>query len=254
MILEYVRYRISAPQRRSEFERAYTSAAHWLDASPYCLGYDLSHGVEEPERFVLRIEWTSREDHEKGFRGGPHFPPFLEAVRPFIGDIEEMKHYEPTPVRGSAGSPGEGTLFEAVGGMDVLRRLAESFYALVLEDPLLAPVFAGFTPDHREHVTVWLSEVFGGPADFTARLGGHQALLQSHLGLAITEEQRARWMELMDEAVRRELPPDARLRRTVLEYFDWGTRIARDVSQAPPGTDLGDPGPTPRWGWDGEQG
>ena len=253
MILEYIRYRISAPRRRSEFESAYAAAAAHLDASPYCLGYELSHGVEEPEHYVLRIEWTSREDHEKGFRGGPHFPPFLAHVRPFIDDIEEMKHYERTAVHGSAGTPRPETLFEAVGGTDTLRRLAEAFYARVLEDPLLAPVFTDFTPDHREHVAVWLAEVFRGPEDFTERLGGHQALLRSHLGLAITEEQRARWMELMDQAVRSELPADARLRRTVLEYFDWGTRIARDVSQAPAGADLGDPGPTPRWGWEGEE-
>ncbi|WP_083678432.1 hypothetical protein [Nocardiopsis sp. CNR-923] len=71
----------------------------------------------------------------------------------------------------------------------------------VLTDPLPAPVFAGFTPEHREHVAVWLAEVFGGPAERTERLGGHQALLLGHRGLPITEEQRARWMELMDRAV-----------------------------------------------------
>ena len=143
------------------------------------------------------------------------------------------------------------TLYEAVGGADALRRLSETFYEGVLADPLLAPVFADFTPTHVEHVAVWLAEVFSGPADFTAGHGGHQALLRAHLGLGITEEQRLRWMELMTAAVEKELPDDALLRRRVLEYFDWGTRIAEDVSASAPGTDLGDPGPTPRWGWDG---
>ncbi|MER5713080.1 group II truncated hemoglobin [Streptomyces sp. NPDC002122] len=143
------------------------------------------------------------------------------------------------------------TLYEAVGGADALRRLSETFYEGVLADPLLAPVFADFTPTHVEHVAVWLAEVFSGPAEFTAEHGGHQALLRAHLGLGITEEQRSRWMELMAAAVEKELPDDALLRRRVLEYFDWGTRIAKDVSASAPGTDLGDPGPTPRWGWDG---
>lgn len=143
------------------------------------------------------------------------------------------------------------TLYEAVGGADALRRLSETFYEGVLADPLLAPVFADFTPTHVEHVAVWLAEVFSGPADFTAEHGGHQALLRAHLGLGITEEQRLRWMELMAAAVEKELPDDALLRRRVLEYFDWGTRIAKDVSASAPGTDLGEPGPTPRWGWDG---
>ncbi|MEY9835611.1 group II truncated hemoglobin [Streptacidiphilus sp. EB103A] len=143
------------------------------------------------------------------------------------------------------------TLFEAVGGIDALRRLSSTFYDAVLADPLLAPVFADFTRTHVEHVVVWLAEVFGGPTGFTDELGGHQALLRSHLGLSITEEQRLRWMELMTAAVEKELPGDELLRRRVVEYFDWGTRIARDVSADPVGQDLGDPGPTPRWSWNG---
>jgi hemoglobin len=144
-----------------------------------------------------------------------------------------------------------GSLSEAVGGVEVLRRLSNSFYDEVLADPVLAPVFADFTRTHIEHVAIWLDEVFGGPEAFTRDLGGHQALLRSHLGLGITEEQRVRWMELMARAVDKELPDDGTLRQQVMAYFDWGTRIARDVSADPEGTDLGDPGPTPRWSWDG---
>ncbi|MFD9221999.1 group II truncated hemoglobin [Streptomyces sp. NPDC060064] len=143
------------------------------------------------------------------------------------------------------------TLYEAVGGADALRRLSNTFYDAVLADPLLAPVFADFTPTHIEHVAVWLAEVFDGPARFTAELGGHQALLRAHLGLSITEEQRLRWMELMTDAVAKELPDDELLRRRVVEYFDWGTKIARGVSADAVGTDLGEPGPTPRWGRNG---
>ena len=144
------------------------------------------------------------------------------------------------------------TIYEAIGGMAVLRRLSETFYEAVLADPLLAPVFQSFTPEHREHVAVWLAEVFGGPEVFTTDLGGHQALLRSHLGLSITEEQRSRWLQLMSGAVDAVLPPDQNLRSCVMEYFDWGTQIAKDVSHQSVGADLGKPGPTPRWGWEGQ--
>jgi hemoglobin len=76
-----------------------------------------------------------------------------------------------------------GNLYEDVGGIDGLRRLSTAFYERVLADPLLAPVFADFTPTHVDHVAVWLAEVSGGPDEFTTRLGGHQALLSTHLGL-----------------------------------------------------------------------
>lgn len=145
--------------------------------------------------------------------------------------------------------PEQPSFYDALGGADALHRLIDSFYDQVLQDPLLAPVFADFTTTHVEHVVVWLSEVFGGPAEYSAKLGGHHALLSHHVDLAITEEQRARWVELMLATAARELPADALLQRRFAEYVEWGTRIAKSVSQ--PGATVGDPGPTPRWGWDG---
>ncbi|GHG49878.1 putative quinol monooxygenase [Streptomyces griseocarneus] len=94
MTVEYIRYRIADPERRTAFEKGCAAAAGHLYAAPQCLAYELSRGVEEPECYVLRIEWSSVEDHEQGFRHGPHFAPFAEAVRPYAGDIEETRHYE----------------------------------------------------------------------------------------------------------------------------------------------------------------
>jgi hemoglobin len=141
--------------------------------------------------------------------------------------------------------------YDELDGMSGLRRLSEAFYDRVLADPLLAPVFANFERRHVEHVAVWLAEVFGGPADFTAALGGHQSLLRSHLGLAIRDEHRERWMGLMSAAVDEVYPGRPDLHTSLMAYFDWGTSIAQQVSQDLPGTNLGDPGPTPRWGLDG---
>lgn len=98
MIVEYIRYRITESERRIAFVKAYMAAAEQLDLAPQCLAYELSHGVEEPEHYILRIEWASVEEHEQGFRGGPYFRAFLAEIRPYIGDVEEMKHYERTGV------------------------------------------------------------------------------------------------------------------------------------------------------------
>ena len=67
----------------------------------------------------------------------------------------------------------------------------------------------------------------------------------------ISDEQRERWLELMGAAVDDALPGRPELRSTLMADFDWGTTIAQEVSQDPPDTDLGDPGPTPRWVRDG---
>src|SRR5699024_1415655 len=100
MIVEYIRYAVADEAAGAALESAYAEAAASLDASEHCLGYQLARGVEEPCRYILRIEWDSREGHERGFRTSPEFRPFLEAVRPFIDAIEEMKHYELTTIAG----------------------------------------------------------------------------------------------------------------------------------------------------------
>jgi len=46
----------------------------------------------------VRIEWSSIEDHERGFRQSAGFQPFFAAVKPFFEQIEEMRHYRPTAV------------------------------------------------------------------------------------------------------------------------------------------------------------
>jgi heme-degrading monooxygenase HmoA len=101
MVVEYIRYRIPG-ERQQQFEAAYSDAGGSLAASEHCLAYELSHGVEEPERYILRIEWDSLEGHEQGFRRDPEFQSFFAAVRPFVDDIEEMRHYRVTQIASEA--------------------------------------------------------------------------------------------------------------------------------------------------------
>ncbi|HLL26002.1 MAG TPA: antibiotic biosynthesis monooxygenase [Kofleriaceae bacterium] len=95
MIVEYIRYEIADADA---FMHAYEAARGALDESANCLGYELSRCAEEPSSFILRIEWDSTEGHLQGFRKSELFGPFFAAVRPFLNDIREMKHYEVTPI------------------------------------------------------------------------------------------------------------------------------------------------------------
>jgi quinol monooxygenase YgiN len=95
MIVEYIRYET---ERGDGLIAAYEEARRSLDASPHCLGYELSRCSEDAKCFVLRIEWDSAEGHMQGFRSSPEFRALLAAVRPFLPDIREMRHYERTNV------------------------------------------------------------------------------------------------------------------------------------------------------------
>jgi nucleoside-diphosphate-sugar epimerase len=75
--VEYIRYRI--PEDRSaEFLSAYTHASVQLAAAPQCVDYELARCEEDFAHFVLRITWTSTEDHLEGFRNSELFPDFLD--------------------------------------------------------------------------------------------------------------------------------------------------------------------------------
>jgi quinol monooxygenase YgiN len=93
MIVEYLRYDIDET-RQDAFIAAYKAAALPLLASPYAASFDMCRCVEDPSQFILRIEWTSAEDHMKGFRESHHFKEFFDHVTPFLKDIREMRHYD----------------------------------------------------------------------------------------------------------------------------------------------------------------
>jgi quinol monooxygenase YgiN len=93
MIVEYLRYGID-DARQAEFIAAYKAAAGPLLASPFATSFDMRRCAEDPSQFILRIEWTSSEDHLDRFRGSDNFREFFGHIKPFLKDILEMRHYE----------------------------------------------------------------------------------------------------------------------------------------------------------------
>lgn len=140
------------------------------------------------------------------------------------------------------------TLYEWLGGAPALRKLFTRFYERVPSDPTLAPIFAGMDPAHAEHVAAFVGEVFGGPATYGERHGGHPQMIRKHLGRALTEKARRRWIELLvDCADEVGLPADPESRSAVVAYLEWGTRLA--VLNSQPGAVVVEDAPMPRWGW-----
>ena len=140
------------------------------------------------------------------------------------------------------------TLFEWAGGAGALSRLTGAFYAHVREDPLLAPLFAQMSPRHPEYVALWLGEVLGGPPAYSEQRGGYPHMLSRHLGRALTEQQRARWVRLISESADEVgLPADPEFRSAFVSYLEWGSRIALANSQ--PGAAPAQSMPVPHWDW-----
>ena len=132
------------------------------------------------------------------------------------------------------------------GAAEALARLTDAFYGRVREGELLAPLFADLPPDHATRVAAWMGEIFGGPPANSPVQGGCGHMVAEHLGQAITEPQRRRWVNLMQDAADDAgLPVDAEFRSAFLACVEWGTRLAVHFS----GQDAGVPDEraVPRW-------
>jgi hemoglobin len=141
------------------------------------------------------------------------------------------------------------TIYEWAGGRAAFERWFDAFYDLVERDEELAPLFGGrVSAEHREHVATWWSEVMGGPAEYTEREGGYEHMVAKHRDLAITAEQRLRFVTLLSRAADdARLPDDPEFRAALMGYAEWGTRLA--VQNSRPGAAVAPHAPVPRWGW-----
>jgi hemoglobin len=143
------------------------------------------------------------------------------------------------------------SLFDAAGGSEGLLDLAHAWHARCLADPIVGHAFShGFRSDHSERLAAYWSEALGGPPNYSASLGDESSVIRMHSGngehLEMDEAAQVCFEKALDDA---QLPDDARLRSSLLDYFRWATAtmsscphsaddVAADLSIA-------------MWSWDG---
>lgn len=146
------------------------------------------------------------------------------------------------------------TIFEAVGGMEGLQRLAEAWHGRVMADEVVAHAFShGFRADHVQRLAAYWAEALGGPAAYSASISDESTVVKMHSGNGEHHEMDRRAIECFDLAlVDAGLAEDAVLRQVLHEYFEWATtttmaRYHRSAEDVPEGLSV------PRWSWDGLQ-
>ena len=145
-----------------------------------------------------------------------------------------------------------GSIFEAAGGMDGLRRLAGAWHARVMADEVVSHAFShGFHPRHTERLAAYWAEALGGPTAYSDAYGDETSVVRMHSGNGVHTEMDERAIACFDEALAEAgLADDNRLRQVLHDYFAWATTtsIARYPESA---DDVPDGLRIPRWSWDG---
>jgi hemoglobin len=145
------------------------------------------------------------------------------------------------------------SVYEAAGGDEGLRRLADAWHARVIADEIVSHAFShGFHPQHNERLAAYWAEALGGPATFSEKLGNETSVVRIHSGNGPHEEMDRRAIACFDEALQDVGLSAEPLRQVLHDYFAWATtttmsRYHDSADEVPDGLSI------PRWSWDGLQ-
>lgn len=92
------------------------------------------------------------------------------------------------------------TIYEELGGAEVLRRIVEAFYPKVVEDPLLGPLFPADIDPVMDKQEQFLTQFFGGEPLYTEQ-HGHPRMRARHMHIPITQQHADAWLSCMDRAL-----------------------------------------------------
>jgi len=79
----------------SEFEAVFPRAIAVIAYAKGYLAHELRRSIESPNRYSLRIEWQTLEDHTVGFRGSPAFAQWRAYIGPFFEAPPVVEHFQP---------------------------------------------------------------------------------------------------------------------------------------------------------------
>ncbi len=94
MIVEIALITVTAG-RETEFEAVFPAAVAVLGKSKGYLAHELRRSGETPNRYLLRIEWETLEDHTVGFRNSPAFTQWRGYIGPFFAAAPVVEHFQP---------------------------------------------------------------------------------------------------------------------------------------------------------------
>jgi hemoglobin len=146
------------------------------------------------------------------------------------------------------------TVYDAVGGDEVILRLAQAWHTRVLADEVVSHAFRhGVHPQHTQRLAAYWAEALGGPTTYSDAYGDETSVVRLHSGNGIHEEMDRRAIACFDQAMTDVgLRDDDPVRSVLHDYFAWATRTSlaryhRSADDVPQGMRI------PHWSWDGLQ-
>ena len=81
------------PGHAEDFEAAFAQAAPLIRTAKGCRKAQLRRGIENPDSFILLVEWATLEDHMIGFRESKAFEEWRAILSPHFASPPAVEHY-----------------------------------------------------------------------------------------------------------------------------------------------------------------
>ena len=79
--------------REQEFERAFREAKGIMASMPGFQSIELQRCIEQPNRYVLLVQWEKLEDHTIGFRQSPEYQRWKALLHHLYDPFPTVEHY-----------------------------------------------------------------------------------------------------------------------------------------------------------------
>ncbi len=94
MVLEIARYTVQAEKARAFRNAMLTGGMPIIRRAEGCHSATLRQQIEDPQVFILTIEWETLEHHTVRFRGGPSFADYRATIAGLYEGAIEVFHYQ----------------------------------------------------------------------------------------------------------------------------------------------------------------
>ncbi len=85
---------IAAAGKEDELGTGIIKGLEVIRQHPECISANVTRCIEQPERYMLNVNWTSLEAHTEGFRKSPLFPQWRSNINGLFTGTPEVFHYQ----------------------------------------------------------------------------------------------------------------------------------------------------------------
>jgi heme-degrading monooxygenase HmoA len=92
MILETAILHVKNDKQES-FERDFETAGQYISSINGYIRHTLSKCIEQPDKYLLLVEWETLEDHTIGFRESPLYLEWKKLLHHYYDPFPVVEHY-----------------------------------------------------------------------------------------------------------------------------------------------------------------